>query len=75
MHKLCFALICLVFSGSAIAQTNTFTQQDPNTGGGSIIIATSGAEEAEGDVYFEEAEKNEKMGDLNDALTLFGKAA
>jgi tetratricopeptide (TPR) repeat protein len=75
MYKLCFALICLVFSGSAIAQTNTFTQQDANAGGGSIIIATSGAEEAEGDVYFEEAERNEKMGDLNDALTLFGKAA
>ncbi|MET1055936.1 MAG: hypothetical protein ABWY16_11555 [Pedobacter sp.] len=75
MYKLCFALICLVFSAPAIAQTNTFTQQDSNSGGGSIIIATSGAEEAEGDVYFEEAEKNEKMGDLNDALTLFGKAA
>lgn len=75
MYKLCFALICLVFCAPAIAQTNTFTQQDLNSGGGSISIATSGAEEAEGDVYFQEAEKNEKTGDLNDALTLFGKAA
>jgi len=75
MYKLGFALICLIFCSSAIAQTNTFAQQDPNTGGDSIIIATSGAEEAEGDVYFQEAERNEKMGDLNDALTLFGKAA
>ena len=75
MYKLCFALFCLIFCSSAIAQTNTFTQQDPNGGGSSISIATSGAEEAEGDVYFQEAEKNERMGDLNDALTLFGKAA
>jgi tetratricopeptide (TPR) repeat protein len=75
MYKLCFAWICLFFSVSAFAQTNTFVQQEPNYGGGSISIATSGADEAEGDVYFQEAEKNEKSGDLNDALTLFGKAA
>lgn len=75
MYKLCFALICLAFSGPAIAQTNIFTQQEANSGGSSISIATSGADEAEGDVYFQEAEKNEKSGDLNDALTLFGKAA
>jgi tetratricopeptide (TPR) repeat protein len=75
MYKLCFALICLIFSGSAMAQTNTFTQQEANSGGSSISIATSGADEADGDVYFQEAEKNEKNGDLNDALTFFGKAA
>lgn len=76
MYKLCFAFICLVFSVPAMAQTNTFIQQDPNNGsGGSITIAVSGVDEAEGDVYFQEAEKNEKSGDLNDALTLFGKAA
>ncbi|HEY0177543.1 MAG TPA: hypothetical protein VGC08_14265, partial [Pedobacter sp.] len=75
MYKLCLALTCLVLSASAMAQTNALVQQDPCCGGGSITIAVSGTDEAEGDVYFQEAEKNEKSGDLNDALTLFGKAA
>jgi len=72
MYKLCFALLCLVFSGTAMAQTNTFVQQEPLSNNGSITIAVSGAD---GDFYFEQAEKNEKSGDLNDAVTLFGKAA
>lgn len=67
--------MCLIFSATAIAQTNTSMQPGANTGSGSIIIAVSGSDDLEGDVYFEEAEKNEKSGDLNDALTLFGKAA
>lgn len=75
MYRLGFALMCVVFFNPAIAQTNSFVQQDGNAGGGSINIAVSGVDEAEGDVYFQEAEKNEKTGDLNDALTLFGKAA
>ena len=75
MYKLCLALSCLIFSVQVMAQTNTFIRQEENLGGGSINIAVSGAEQEEGDVYFEEAEKNEKSGDLNDALTLFGKAA
>lgn len=75
MYKLCFALVCLFFSGSAMAQTTGYIQQEPISSGGSITIAISGGDEADGDVYFQEAEKNEKSGDLNDALTLFGKAA
>lgn len=75
MYNLCFALLCLIFSSTAMAQTNTFVQQESGSGGGSINIAVSGADEAEGDVYFEEADKNERSGDLYDALTFFGKAA
>lgn len=75
MYKLCFALICLVLSDQAMAQTNTLIQQEPVSGSSSINIAVSGADESDGDAYFEEADKNEKSGDLNDALTLFGKAA
>jgi len=72
MYKLCFALLCLIVSGSAKAQTNSFVQQEPLSSNGAITIAVSGAD---GDFYFEQAEKNEKSGDLNDALTFFGKAA
>jgi len=75
MHKLCFALICLLFTNSAIAQTNTTIQQEPFSGSSSINIAVSGADGSDGDAYFLEAEKNERSGDFNDALTLFGKAA
>lgn len=75
MYKLCFALICLVLTDQAMAQTNTLIQQEPVSGSSSINIAVSGADESDGDAYFEEADKNEKSGDLNDALTLFGKAA
>jgi tetratricopeptide (TPR) repeat protein len=78
MYKLCLTLVCLVISGSAIAQRNTLVQQAPYyTSGsiGSINIAVSGMDDADGDSYFEEAEKNEKTGDLNDALTFFAKAA
>jgi tetratricopeptide (TPR) repeat protein len=67
--------MCLVISGKANAQTNSSMQPGANTGSGSIIIAISGTDNLEGDVYFEEAEKNERNGDLNDAVTLFGKAA
>lgn len=75
MYRVCLALICLVCSSSAIAQNNNFGQQAPSFGSGSINIAVSSIDEADGDTYFDEAEKNEKSGDLNDALTFFGKAA
>jgi hypothetical protein len=38
-------------------------------------VATLGIEETVADVYFADAEKNEHKGDLNEALSLFGKAA
>jgi tetratricopeptide (TPR) repeat protein len=75
MYKLCLALFCLSFSDMAIAQTNTFVQQEPLSSSSSINIAVSGKDESDGDNFFEEAEKDEKSGDLNSALTLFGKAA
>lgn len=75
MYKLCFALFCIVFSDTALAQTNTIVQQEPPSGSSSINIAVSGTDDSEADSYFQEAEKNEKSGDFYDALTLFGKAA
>ncbi len=41
--------------------------------GTAINIAVTG--ESEGDEFFADAERNEKRGELNEALTLFGKAA
>jgi len=67
--------MCLAFSSSVMAQTNNPGQPEQLPGNGAITIAVSGMDEADGDIYFEEAEREEKNGDLNDALTLFGKAA
>jgi len=67
--------LCLAFSSSVMAQTNNPGQPEQLPGNGAITIAVSGMDEADGDIYFEEAEREEKNGDLNDALTLFGKAA
>ena len=58
-----------------MAQTSTITQQDANFGSSSINIAVSGSDEPDGDYFYGEAERNEKNGDFNTALTLFGKAA
>ena len=75
MYKLCLALIGFAFAGSAMAQKSPYVQQEPSFGLGSIQIAVSSMDDADGDTYFEEADKNEKSGDLDDALTFFGKAA
>lgn len=65
----------MLISQLARTQTPTFLPQEPTPGSGAINIVTSSLEEADGNTYFAEAIKNEKRGDLNDALTLFGKAA
>lgn len=58
-----------------MTQTNTFLPQEPAVTSGAINIVTSSLEEADGNTYFAEALKNEKRGDLNDALNLYAKAA
>jgi len=58
-----------------MTQTNTFIPQEPPTTSGAINIVTSSMEEADGNTYFAEAMKNERRGDLNDALNLYAKAA
>lgn len=75
MYKISLALFFLFSGAHAIAQTNSMVLPDQGFGGGAINIAISKGEEETGDDYFSEAEKNEKRGDLNEALTLFGKAA
>ncbi|WP_442589807.1 hypothetical protein ACSBL2_00970 [Pedobacter sp. AW31-3R] len=75
MYKLCLVLIGFVFAGPAIAQKSAYAQYEPSFGSGSIQIAVSTLDDADGDTYFEEAEKSEKSGELDDALTFFGRAA
>ncbi len=58
-----------------MTQTTTFLPQEPPATSGAINIVTSSLEEADGNTYFAEALKNERRGDLNDALNLYTKAA
>jgi len=75
MNKICLALICCWYASTAVAQTNISAQQEIFPNGAAINIAVLGTDETEADIYFADAEKNERRGDLNEALTLFGKAA
>ncbi|MEQ7798455.1 hypothetical protein ABDJ41_01480 [Pedobacter sp. ASV1-7] len=73
MNKICLLVISLFFFNLAKGQTGPFLSQETPPYNGAVNIVTSNINE--GDVYFADAEKNERRGDLNDAITLFGKAA
>ncbi|MEJ7557218.1 MAG: hypothetical protein WKF66_02850 [Pedobacter sp.] len=69
--------LTIIFVGvatQAMTQTSHFLPQQ-GTSDASINIAVSSHEENNGNTYFGEAEKNERKGELNEAVTLFGKAA
>jgi tetratricopeptide (TPR) repeat protein len=74
MYKLYLSFIFLLFYKGVTAQNNTSDPQF-SPAGAVINIAVSSVDGQDGNSYFSEAEKNERRGDLNDALTLFGKAA
>ena len=74
MNKSWLTVFFVGLTTHAMTQTNNFLpQQVPSDA--SINIAVSSHEENDGNSYFEEAEKNERRGELNEAVTLFGKAA
>jgi tetratricopeptide (TPR) repeat protein len=75
MNKICLLVIGLFIFNLVKGQTGPFMSQQIPPYNGAINIATSNTNENDGDVYFADAEKNERRGDLNDAITLFGKAA
>ncbi|RYF14415.1 MAG: hypothetical protein EOO42_17880 [Flavobacteriales bacterium] len=76
MNKVCLTLVFLILTQLTKAQNANFAPQDvPQTGGSAINIAIATSDESDGDEFFEDAERNERRGDLNEALTLFGKAA
>jgi tetratricopeptide (TPR) repeat protein len=74
MYKL-LTVFCLFASLNANCQTNNFISPDVYFDGVAINIAVSHADARDGDDFFSEADQTEKRGDLNNALTLFGKAA
>ncbi len=75
MNKFFLALVCSFFAVNAIGQNVISGPQDVTQGAPAINIAVSNTDESTGDEFFADAERNERKGDLNEALTLFGKAA
>lgn len=75
MNKICLSLICFWITSTAFAQSNASGPQDVSSNGPAINVAVSSNDETEADLFFADAERNERKGDLNEALTLFGKAA
>lgn len=75
MNKICLGLVCLCFASKLWAQNSNTVPQEVSPPSVAINIAVPHNEENIGDEYFADAEKNERRGDLNEALTLYGKAA
>ena len=75
MYKLCLTLCSLFVCCQLMAQTSSIISQQSTPGFGAITIAVSNDHAADGDSYFAEADRLEKIGQMNEALTLFGKAA
>jgi tetratricopeptide (TPR) repeat protein len=73
MNKSLLAIIFIIMAGTAAGQTShSLSDVD---GSGAVNIVVSSLDENAGNTYFSEAEKNERSGDYNEALNLFGKAA
>lgn len=75
MNKIYLTLIGLFCVATTVAQNVNSGPHDTPQFGTAINIAVSTTDESTGDEFFADAEKNEKRGELNEALTLFGKAA
>jgi tetratricopeptide (TPR) repeat protein len=77
MSKVCLTLFLVCFTLLSKAQFGDDEQvpQDNPLNNAAINISVPHNSMSEGDAFFEEAERNERQGELNDALTSFGKAA
>lgn len=75
MNKSWLAIIFVFSTCQVLAQANQLIESQEPPVNGAINIVVSGLEAEEGNSYFAEAEKNEKRGDYDEAVTLFGKAA
>jgi tetratricopeptide (TPR) repeat protein len=74
MYKL-VTIFCLLAAVNACGQSNNIVVSENQSSGSAINIAVSSFDNRNGDDFFTEADQTEKKGDLNNALTLFGKAA
>ena len=75
MNKIFSVLVCLLIASSLKAQVLKSGPQEVAPSNSAINIAVTLVQETIADDYFDDAEKSEKRGDLNEALALFGKAA
>ena len=76
MNKSWLAIVLLLISARAMSQGGHFLNDDPHVPvNGAMNIAVSSMNAEEGNTYFAEAERNERKGELDEAVTLFGKAA
>jgi len=75
MNRFVLALTYLWTPLLLMAQTVVSGPQDASIYGPAINVSVFHPEGDEADSYFADAERNEMRGDLNEALTLFGKAA
>lgn len=75
MKKICLTFSFLLVVIQVGAQHINSGPQDAPQVGSAINIAVVQQDENQADEFFEDAERNEKRGDLDEALTLFGKAA
>ncbi|MFA6275497.1 MAG: hypothetical protein WC622_02040 [Pedobacter sp.] len=75
MNKICLTLVCLFLVSISNAQNVNSGPQDTPQPISAINISVSNVEETTADEFFEDADRNERRGDLNEALILFGKAA
>ena len=76
MNKSGLAILLLFISVKSMGQGGYVSSEDPhNPINGAINIVVSSVDNGEGNSYFAEAEKNERKGELEEAVTLYGKAA
>jgi tetratricopeptide (TPR) repeat protein len=75
MKKTLLAVIFIISGSQSIAQTSHSLSDPESSGASAINIVVSSLDEGEGNAYFSQAERNERNGEYDEALTLFGKAA
>lgn len=75
MKRYCLSFLLVFILVEAWSQPAISGPHDGNNSSPAINIAVIGTDDSLGDEYFSDAEKNERKGDLNEALTLFGRAA
>jgi tetratricopeptide (TPR) repeat protein len=75
MNKIYLGFLFLFTASLVSAQSINSGPQESVQPSAAINVAASITDVSIGDEYFADAEKNERKGDLNEALNLFGKAA
>jgi tetratricopeptide (TPR) repeat protein len=74
MNKSWLTIFFIGITTQGFGQNSQFLPQQ-GVPDASINIAVSSHDEHDGNAFFMEAEKNERKGELDEAITLFGKAA